>query len=119
MIMQRDQTLTFAIDPNGVASVTRYLNKTGGCGLYVTYIAAQLAPISMPATNLRWNKTVVTMDVRFPYSKYLRVGLSLAALTTKDDFCSVDEMLQFTLAAPAVIQADTSLNVNNSLGALD
>ncbi|KAL7935549.1 late sexual development protein [Trichoderma chlorosporum] len=119
MIKQKDQTLTFETDLNGVTGATKYLNKTDGSGLYVTYVTAQLKPISMPAMHLKWNKTVVTMDAYFPYSEYLMNGLSLAALTTKDDFSSVGEMLQFTLAAPAVMQADTYLNANNSLGALE
>lgn len=71
--------------------------------LYVTYLTAQLAQISMFATNLRWNKTVFTMDAHFPQRKYLMNGLSLAALTTKDDFSSVDKMPQFAFAVPAVV----------------
>jgi hypothetical protein len=59
------------------------------------------------------------MDAYFPYCKYSMDGLSLAALTTKDDFSSVDETLQFTLAAPAVLQADTYVNVNHSLATLE
>lgn len=38
-------------------------------------------------------------------------GLSLAALTTKDDFSSMDEMPEFAFAVQAVVQADTSVNV--------
>lgn len=77
------------------------------------HLTAQLAPISMPATNLWWNKIVVTMDARFAYCKYSMDGLSLAALATKYGFSWVDEMLQFTFAAPAVLQADTYVNVNH------
>lgn len=91
MIKHKDQNLTFETGLNGVASVVRYFNMTDGCRLYVTHLTAQLAPISMPATNLWWNKIVV--DAYFPYCKYSMDRLSLAALATKDDFSSVDEML--------------------------
>ncbi|KAF3062962.1 hypothetical protein CFAM422_010512 [Trichoderma lentiforme] len=50
---------------------------------------------------------------------YLMDGLSLAAPTTKDDFSSVGGMLQFTLAAPAVLQADTYVGANHSLATLE
>ncbi|QYT02905.1 hypothetical protein H0G86_009888 [Trichoderma simmonsii] len=59
------------------------------------------------------------MAAHFLQREYLMNVLSLATLTTKDDFSSMDEMPQLAFAVPAVVQADTSVNVNNSLGALE
>lgn len=126
MIKPADQTLSFTTNLGGVDAAARYMGKNStACesgnesGLYVTYVTAQLAPISVPATNLRWNGTSLTVDAQFPYTKYLMTGLSLAALTTKANFADVDEIPGFTLAAPAVMQADHYLNAQDKLGALE
>lgn len=122
MIKPEDQILNFTADLGNSSAASRYRDHGGsgeGSGLYVTYLHAQSRPISEPATNLRWNGTVLTVGARFPYSKYIMSGLSLAALTTRGDISSVDDIPRFTLAAPAVMQADHYLNAQDKLGALE
>lgn len=122
MIKPEDQTLSFTTDmgrDTAAAMGMGYGSNSTGSGLFVTYLNAQLKPISEPATNLRWNGTVLTVDAKFPYSKYLMTGLSLAALTTRGDFSAVDAIPEFTLAAPAVMQADHYLNLEDKLGGLE
>ncbi|KAK5994643.1 hypothetical protein PT974_05126 [Cladobotryum mycophilum] len=119
IIKQNDQTLSFNTDLGGVSAAAKYVGKTNDTQLYITYVTVQLKPISVRATNLRWNETRLMVDAHFPYSQYLMTGLSLASLTTKADFVSVEEMPAYTLAAPAVIQADQCLNANNSLDELE
>ncbi|KAI8712348.1 hypothetical protein NCS52_01332600 [Fusarium sp. LHS14.1] len=80
-----------------------------GKGLYLTYFSGQLLPISEPITNATWNKGRITFDAFFPFTGNVMKGLSVAALTTSNNFTAPGMVPGATIAAPAVIQVNEKL----------
>lgn len=99
----KDQVLTFTADLSNVQAAQAYVGKTT-CQLFITYFNGQLLPISVPISNIRWNGGLMTFDAPFPFTENIMEGLSIAALTSGNNFASPDDVPAQTWAAPALIQ---------------
>lgn len=74
--------------------------------LFITYLTGQNVPVSEPVLNLEWEGNVATFEAFFPFEAFVMDGLSIAALTTSNDFASADAVVNATLAAPGLIQVN-------------
>ncbi|KAK1757947.1 hypothetical protein QBC47DRAFT_373463 [Echria macrotheca] len=103
----RDQHLSFSVDFTGVSAADKYIGGNGD-GLFITYFTGQLLPVSVPLVNPRWTGRAVTFEAQFPFVENIMDGLSIASLTTRNNFASPDEVVssKAVLAAPGFIQAD-------------
>jgi hypothetical protein len=99
----RDQNLKFTADLTGVTSASKFMGGNGN-GLFITYFSGQLLPISEPITNVQWSGNKVTFEAAFPFTANVMNGLSIAALTTSNNFTTPDDVPAATLAAPGLIQ---------------
>lgn len=104
----RDQTLAFEADLTGVEGAEKYIGGKGD-GLFVTYLTGQNLPVSQPLTSVSWDGKKIKLEAAFPFSANVMEGLSVAALTTKGDFSSADDVVAATLAAPGLIQVNDKL----------
>lgn len=104
----QDQSLAFEADLEGVQDAEKYIGGNGD-GLYITYLTGQNLPISVPVTNVSWDGKTIKLEASFPFSANVMEGLSVAALTTKGDFASADDVVAATLAAPGLIQVNDRL----------
>lgn len=105
-VSPQDQLLTFSTDLTGVAAAAPYYGNPDACtsGLYVTYFTGQDAPISIGISNVTWTGNTITFQAEFPFTEYVMQGLSIAALTTANNFANPDAVPAATLAAPGLIQ---------------
>lgn len=103
-----DQDLTFIADLSAARAADGFVGGTGD-GLYITYFSGQQLPISEPIKNVEWNKGRITFDAFFPFTDNVMQGLSVAALTTSNNFSSPVMVPNATIAAPAVIQVNHKL----------
>ncbi|KAF4465673.1 late sexual development [Fusarium albosuccineum] len=103
-----DQKLTFTADVGAVKGAEKFVGGKGD-GLFLTYFSGQLLPISEPITNVKWNKGRITFDAFFPFEENVMQGLSVAALTTANNFSSPLMVPGATIAAPAIIQVNDKL----------
>jgi len=99
----RDQHLTFSADLTGVSTAAKYVGGSGS-GLFITYLTGQQLPISEPIQNVHWNGNQITFEALFPYTENVMDGLSIAALTTSNNFTGPDDLPAATIAAPGLIQ---------------
>lgn len=99
----RDQHLTFSADLTGVPAAANYVGGRGS-GLFITYLTGQQLPISEPVQNVRWKGSQITFESFFPYTDNAMDGLSIAALTSSNNFTGPDDLPAATLAAPGLIQ---------------
>lgn len=106
-VAPQDQTLTFRADLGGDANATAVTGDLEG--LFITYLTGQNVPVSEPVTKGSSEGSVVTVEARFPFSENVMQGLSIAALTTRGDFASADDVPGATLAAPGLIQVNDRL----------
>lgn len=102
----KDQTLTFTATLDEDCHEAK--NKQTE-GLYITFVAGQQVPISVPAKNVHWEGHHFTAEADFPYEDLLADGFSHASLTNAKDFASADAIVANTLAAPAVLQVKIPL----------
>ncbi|RSL73047.1 hypothetical protein CEP53_000836 [Fusarium sp. AF-6] len=107
-VKPKDQYLTFTADISAAAGAEKFLGGNGK-GLYLTYFSGQLSPISEPIANVKWNKGRITFDSFFPFTENVMKGLSVAALTTSNNFTAPGMVPGATIAAPAVIQVNEKL----------
>lgn len=109
-VSPQDQTLEFSADltASPAAGWAKYVGGNGD-GLYVTYLTGQNVPVSEPVSGVSWNGNVISFKALFPFSENVMEGLSIAALTTKCDFTSPDDIPDATLAAPGLIQVNDKL----------
>ncbi|KAL1890293.1 hypothetical protein Sste5346_008295 [Sporothrix stenoceras] len=107
-VSAQDQNLTFTADLTNVAAAAPYYGNPAACnsGLYVTYFTGQNAPASVGITNATWNGNIISFQAEFPFSEFVMDGLSIAALTTSNNFASPDDVPAATLAAPGLIQVN-------------
>lgn len=101
----RDQSLSFEADLSGAQGAEKYVGGKGD-GLFVTYLTGQNLPVSQPVTNVSWDGKKIKFEASFPFSANVMEGLSVAALTTKADFSTPDDVATATLAAPGLIQVN-------------
>ncbi|KAI3393970.1 hypothetical protein diail_3449 [Diaporthe ilicicola] len=104
----KDQQLDFQVDLTGVKDADKYVGGQGD-GLYVTYLTGQNLPVSEPVTGVSWDGSKIKFQAKFPFSDNVMDGLSVAALTTKGDFPTPDDVVNATLAAPGLIQVNVKL----------
>lgn len=104
----KDQALAFEADLSGVEGAEKYCGGKGD-GLFVTYLTGQNLPTSQPVTNVSWDGKKIKFEAQFPFSANIMEGLSVAALTTKADFPTADDVVTATLAAPGLIQVNDKL----------
>ncbi|KAI7785952.1 late sexual development protein [Diaporthe eres] len=104
----RDQALSFEADLTSVEGAEKYIGGSGD-GLFITYLTGQNLPISQPVTNVSWDGKKIKLEASFPFSANVMEGLSVAALTTKADFATADDVVAATLAAPGLIQVNDKL----------
>lgn len=107
-VKPKDQYLTFTADISTAGGAEKFLGGNGK-GLYLTYFSGQLLPISEPITNVKWNKGRINFDAFFPFTENVMKGLSVAALTTSNNFTAPGMVPGATIAAPAVIQVNEKL----------
>ncbi|KAH6880364.1 hypothetical protein B0T10DRAFT_463924 [Thelonectria olida] len=107
-VKPKDQQLTFTADLSAVRAADSFMGRNGD-GLFLTYFSGQLLPISEPITNVKWNRGRITFDAFFPFTDNIMQGLSVAALTTSNNFSSPVMVPNATIAAPAVIQVNDML----------
>ncbi|EQL03596.1 sexual development protein [Ophiocordyceps sinensis CO18] len=106
-VKPEDQTLTFTADLGNDAEKHR---GGKGEGLFITYFSGQLLPISVPVQNAKWgNNSKMTFEALFPFEENIMQGLSIAALTTSNNFTDPDAVPAATLAAPALIQVNEKI----------
>lgn len=106
-VTAKNQTLQFSADMVACSSsaASPYIGKDGA-GLFVTYLTGQDLPISEPVSNVKWAGTVATFEAFFPFDAFVLEGLTIAALTTSNNFSSADAVVGATLAAPGLIQVN-------------
>ena len=102
-IEPRDQYITFKTNLSGIKAAQPYYGKNGE-GLFITYFSGQLVPFSVPIQNVKWTGESVTFDALLPYEDNVMDGLSVASLTMKDKFAAPGDVVEWTLAAPGLIQ---------------
>lgn len=101
----KDQALSFEADLTGVQGAEKYCGGQSD-GLFVTYLTGQNLPVSEPVTKVSWDGKKIKFEAQFPFSANVMDGLSVAALTTKADFATADDVATATLAAPGLIQVN-------------
>jgi hypothetical protein len=99
----KDQVIHFSANLTGCDPAQSYIGGDGK-GLYATFTVGQLTPVSKPIENVSWKGDVISFDASFDYTELVAHGFSHAALTTADKFQTGDEVVDATLAAPALIQ---------------
>lgn len=99
-VTAENQTLRFQADLGDHCVVE---DVRGEC-LFVTYLTGQNVPVSEPVTSLQWEGNVATFEAVFPFEAFIMKGLTIAALTTSNNFSSADAVVAATLAAPGLIQ---------------
>lgn len=99
----RDQHLTFSADLTDVSLAAKYIGGNGN-GLFLTYLTGQQLPVSEPLQNVQWKGNQITFEALFPYTANVMDGLSIAALTTSNNFTGPDDLPAATIAAPGLIQ---------------
>lgn len=106
-VMAENQTLQFSADLSDCSSSagSKYVGKNGD-GLFITYLTGQNLPVSEPVTNVKWEGSLATFEAFFPFDAFVMEGLSIAALTTSNNFSSADAVVGATLAAPGLIQVN-------------
>ena len=104
-VLPKDQTLTFTADISEAKDSKKYIGGTGQ-DLFLTYFSGQLLPISEPITNVTWHGGRITFDAFFPFQQNVMQGLSIASLTTSNNFTAPGQVANATLAAPALIQVN-------------
>ncbi|QPC71749.1 hypothetical protein HYE68_002501 [Fusarium pseudograminearum] len=77
--------------------------------LYITYTVGQQLPYSVKAENVKWDGNSVTLDAMFPFFELVASGFSHAALTTSCNISTPDDVPNYTLAAPGLIQVQNPL----------
>lgn len=110
-VAPQDQTLTFRADLGAGDNSNVTAAVAGGDlgGLFITYLTGQNVPVSEPVTKGSSEGGVVTVEARFPFAENVMQGLSIAALTTRGDFATADDVPGATLAAPGLIQVNDRL----------
>lgn len=110
-VTAENQTLQFSADLSScdedASEGSPYVGGNGD-GLFITYLTGQNLPVSEPISNVEWEGSTATFEAFFPFEANVMVGLSIAALTTSDDFDSADAVVDATLAAPGLIQVNDS-----------
>ena len=101
----KNQDLHFTADLEAVAEAARYVGGKGD-GLFITYFSGQLKPISQPVKNVQWHGKKISFTAAFPFEDNVMFGLSVASLTTAKDFALPGDVVNATLAAPALIQVN-------------
>lgn len=104
----KDQSLAFEADLSSVEGAEKYIGGKVD-GLFITYLTGQNLPVSEPVTNVSWDGKKIKFEASFPFSANVMEGLSIAALTTKADFATPDDVPTATLAAPGLIQVNDRL----------
>ncbi|RSM09623.1 hypothetical protein CEP52_003992 [Fusarium oligoseptatum] len=110
-IKAKDQTLSFEATlkvSKAAEKVIAYKAKTGG--LYITYQTGLQLPKSVKAENVRWVGNTIKLQARFPFNELVAGGFTHAALTTANNFQSVDDIPAHTLAAPGLIQVQEPIS---------
>lgn len=110
-VKPEDQTLRFSVDlSSGGDNTNREMGKKymggNGDGLFITYLTGQNLPVSEPISDVKWEGSTVTFEAFFPFSANVMEGLSIAALTTSQNFPNADAIVNATLAAPGLIQVN-------------
>ncbi|KAK4197559.1 hypothetical protein QBC40DRAFT_231969 [Triangularia verruculosa] len=106
IIEPRNQRLSFVANLTGSSEAEQFFNETDP-DLFVTYFSGQLLPISVSVQDAQWfgeNNTHLRFGAEFPFEENILVGLTIAALTTKDNFTSYAEVVNATIAAPGLIE---------------
>ncbi|KAG8673532.1 hypothetical protein FPOAC2_06977 [Fusarium poae] len=96
----KDQTLSFSAELK---------ESHDGEDLYITYTVGQQLPYSVKAENVKWDGNSVSLDAKFPFSELVASGFSHAALTTSSNISTPDDVPNYTLAAPGLIQVQNPL----------
>ncbi|KAI0508885.1 sexual development protein [Xylaria bambusicola] len=104
----RDMYLSFSADLSGNPNITEGSDFSD---LFVTYLVGQQLPISEPIINPKFDSGVLTFDALFPFTENIMVGLSIASLTSSNNFANADALVADTLAAPGLIQVNEQLSV--------
>ncbi|KAK4672050.1 hypothetical protein QC764_611060 [Podospora pseudoanserina] len=105
-IEPRDQRLSFVANLTGSSEAEQLINETSP-DLFVTYFSGQLLPISVPIEDVEWfgeNNAQLRFEAEFPFEENILVGLTIAALTSKDNFTTYGEVVEVTIAAPGLIE---------------
>ena len=100
-----DQHLRFAIDLGHFGDGDKYVNGDGK-GLWITYFTGPLLPISVPVENIKWNGRTAKFEAKFPFDANEMMGLTIASLTTKNNFTSAPEVVSSVIAGPGLIQVE-------------
>ncbi|KAK2074942.1 hypothetical protein P8C59_009112 [Phyllachora maydis] len=108
-----DQTIIFTVNLANVDEARPYVGQTSP-PLFITYFTGQSTPISEAIFDASWSKTTtgeVSFTAFFPYTTNLLQGLTIAALTTTNQFPthSPAEVEAATLAAPGLIKVNAMI----------
>ncbi|GKU16013.1 unnamed protein product [Fusarium langsethiae] len=96
----KDQTVSFSAELK---------ESHDGEDLYITYTVGQQLPYSVKAENIKWDGNSVSLDAEFPFSELVASGFSHAALATSCNISTPDDVPNYTLAAPGLIQVQNPL----------
>ncbi|KAK4641289.1 hypothetical protein QC761_611060 [Podospora bellae-mahoneyi] len=105
-IEPRDQRLSFVANLTCSSEAEQFINETSP-DLFVTYFSGQLLPISLPVEDVEWfgeNNAQLRFEAEFRFEENILVGLTIAALTSKDNFTTYSEVVGATIAAPGLIE---------------
>ncbi|EPE10819.1 late sexual development protein [Ophiostoma piceae UAMH 11346] len=106
-VQPQDQTLTFSVDLTGVEAAKPYYGSPEAANaLFITYLTGQNLPVSKPINSIAWSGEVMTFQADFPFEEFTMSGLTVAALTTANNYTGPDDIAASTLAAPALIQVN-------------
>lgn len=108
-VSPQDQTLEFSADLTAAPEGWQSYQNGDSDGLFVTYLTGLNIPVSKPVQSISWSGNTATFKALFPFSENVMEGLSIAALTTSDNFTNFDDVPNATLAAPALILVNDML----------
>lgn len=107
VVPPKNETLKFRADLSNSTHAKKYVGGDGK-GLYATFVTGLQLPYSVEVTNVKWQDKTITFEAEFPYNATVAAGFSHAALTTNKNISSVAMVPDYTLAGPAVIQANNT-----------
>jgi len=74
--------------------------------LFLTLVNQQNLPISEKIQNVRIHGKTITLEALFPFEENLLNGLTIAAVTVGENFASVVDVADHTIAGPGLIEVN-------------
>lgn len=105
-VKQQDQEVMYSADLGKYGK--DYTSKLNQKNLFITYLAGQQVPISVPVKKFTVRGTGVEITADFPWSTNVLDGFIIAALTSSSSFAGPDDLTAKTLAGPGLIEVEHS-----------